>query len=221
MYDLLPEGMELISSKEQIAESLNIPQLYQGFYDIEYNQVSTKEKLIEYMEPEVVIIKNWKNTNRTMLKIIVTLKKPLYTFYQSYAAQIRFTYDYSISYDEYLDKGNVWENIVYTKFLPTQTNGHTFKTAFSSSVSSVKDNGALDKAAVDINENGNINDEYAYKKINIVMSYVVSTHQDVSKYVKTDKSNYTSKRALASPDSEYTYKLRERSGENKDRKSVV
>lgn len=216
LYDLLPEGMEIASTKQQIIDSLEVPEIWQGFYDINFNRINTKEKLKEFVEPEVIITKNWKNTNRTMLKIIVNYKTPVWTFYQSYNGQIRFTYNYSISYDEYLDKGNVWENIVYTKFFDDQTKGVSYSHSGVSGGKepTVYDNGYLDKDAIDLNENDKTSDIYTYRKINIIMSYVVSTHQDVSKYVKTDKSNYTSKRALASPDSEYTYKLRVRSGEN-------
>lgn len=216
LYDLLPEGMEIASTKQQIIDSLEVPEIYQGFYDINFNRIDTREKLKEFVEPEVIITKNWKNTNRTMLKIIVNYKTPVWTFYQSQSGQIRFTYNYSISYDEYLDKGNVWENIVYTKFFDDQTKGVSYghSSTTGGKEPTVYDNGYLDKDAVDLNENDKTSDIYAYQKTNIIMSYVVSTHQDVSKYVKTDKSNYTSKIALASPDSEYTYKLRVRSGEN-------
>lgn len=46
----------------------------------------------------------------------------------------------------------------------------------------------------------------------ITITYVVSTHQDVTTYVKTNKSNYSTGIVDASCDSEYEYKLRVRTG---------
>lgn len=109
---------------------------------------------------------------------------------------------YAISYDSFLEYGNVWTNYCYGKSL-----GGNLSEGMS-----ISDNGHYDKDASDINENGDTTEKISYQKATTTITSVISTHQDVTKYVQTDKSNYSTGTVKASPDSEYTYKLRARTG---------
>lgn len=72
----------------------------------------------------------------------------------------------------------------------------------------------MDADAIDIDEDGNIEEEFSYAKAQTTITSVISTHQDVTKYVKTDKSSYSTGKVESSYDSEYEYKLRVRTGQN-------
>ena len=210
VYDLLPEGMELTSTKEEIANSIKVKNssyFTNNAYDIEGNIISNDELLIN-TESEVYITQNWNDTGRTKIEIIATFKKPIY-FTGSSATQATgtnsnydkyfyYTYNYAISYDSFLEYGNVWLNDCYAEKIDGQEN-------------SLMKNTKVDE--LDINENGE-KENLGYAKASATITSVVSTHQDVTKYVKTDKSNYSTGTVKASPDSEYTYKLRVRTGQN-------
>ena len=86
--------------------------------------------------------------------------------------------------------------------------------AWGSSISTTTDSGIYDADAVDIDEDGDITDKLAYAKAQATITSVVSTHQDVQKQVKTDKSNYSTGKVESSYDSEYEYKLRVKTGQN-------
>ena len=70
------------------------------------------------------------------------------------------------------------------------------------------------KDTLDINENGDVDEYIRYVNQEVVITSVISTYQDVTKYVQTDKSNYSTGKVDTSCDSEYTYKLRIRTGQN-------
>ena len=70
---------------------------------------------------------------------------------------------------------------------------------------SISDNGHYDKDASDINENGDTTEKISYQKATTTITSVISTHQDVTKYVQTDKSNYSTGTVKASPDSDKVF----------------
>lgn len=210
VYDLLPEGMELTSTKEEIANSIKVKDsssFTKNAYDIEGNIVSNSE-LVLNTKSEVTVTPNWNNTGRTKIEIIATFKEPIYFtggsttqsagISSSSDKYFYYTYNYTISYDSFLEYGNVWMNDCFAEKLDGQEN-------------SLMKNTKVDE--MDINENGE-KENLGYAKASATITSVVSTHQDVTKYVQTDKSNYSTGTVKASPDSEYTYKLRVRTGQN-------
>lgn len=216
LYDFLPEGMELESTKEEIIDSATIPydRWSKGtFYDFELKSLSYEAvRNIIKSNSTVNIYKNWRNTGRTKIEIIADFKDtPIYLLlkvnkYTSGSNYFCYTYKYSVSYDSFLEYGNVWENRVYTEFTE-QPMSENKKLSWS-----IDDNGTYDIDAIDINENDQTDDKICTAKDTATITSVVSTHQDVTKYVQTDKSNYSTGTVKASPDSEYTYKLRARTG---------
>ena len=74
------------------------------------------------------------------------------------------------------------------------------------------DEGTKDAAAKDINQNGNVLEMLLWNNDSITITSAVSTHQDVTTYVRTDKSNYSTGIVDVSNNSNYEYKLRVRTG---------
>ena len=221
-YDLLPVGMELLSNEEEIQKS--IVAVYSRdtdrissslgpnssvnsdflLYKLDGTKVSVSE-LIEIVKNQsaVKITKNWNNTGRTKVEVKVDFSDSPIIFGTSsfkYYIGAMVSCRYAISYDSFLEYGNVWTNYCYGKSL-----GGNLSEGMS-----ISDNGYYDKDASDINENGDTTEKISYQKA--TKTSVISTHQDVTKYVQTDKSNYSTGTVKASPDSEYTYKLRARTG---------
>lgn len=211
LYDLLPLGMELDSTSDEILASIEYRDVSNYLmYDSHFNKI-TMEKFNEILDTDIVIKNNWKNTGRTKIEIEVKFKEPIFLLNGSknsiseYA--IKFNYKFKISYDSFLEYGSIWNNYCYANKLENQENGITLG-------GNVKDNGYYDEDAIDINENGNTEENLTYNKATTTITSVISTHQDLTKYVQTDQSNFTTGRVKATPGSQYTYKLRIRSGSN-------
>lgn len=215
-YDLLPAGMEVTSTEEQIIKSANFEtsSIYwnKGAYATKANGTpfSSVSEFMTFIKNNtyVEIINNYNNTGRMLLRIITDFSDdPICCFsndsYSDYPCKISFSFNYSIPYDAYLEYGSVWENIVYLDYHNRTKNQR---------VSGTQDNGKYDKDAVDINNNGNTSESIAYAKASTTITSVISTHQDVTTYVQTDQSNYSTGTVDASCNSEYKYKLRVRTG---------
>lgn len=213
IYDLLPLGMENISSEEEIINSISLYNHSSKIYDINQKSISNTE-LIEMIKRGATVdfSENWNNTGRTKITIKVDFSaRPFYTWekYNSGGTdyyQIMFNIKYQVSYDSFLEHGNIWENYCYVNKLETQEKGVN--------IFGVSDNGTYDKNAYDINENGDVTEKLSYSKATATITSVVSTHQDVQTQVQSTLSNYSTGIVNAEYDKNYSYKLRVRSGEN-------
>ena len=241
-FDLLPEGMKLTSTKEEILNTFKY--CTSNFYSMvvydkngkQLTQNEVQEILKNGMTLEV--IENHNNTNRTFINILINFEDtPLvikckdHGLWYNSSGLIEFSYNYEISYDSYLEYGNYWENSIYWNYY-NRSNSSFFYT--NNSYSLPKDsNGNIidtfDQDMIDINfdneedwsyfESSSSN-KYAYyytskfsgDTASIIITSVVSTHQDITTYVKTDQSNYSTGIVDVSCNSEYEYKLRVRTG---------
>ena len=201
IYDLLPIGMELKSTEEDILNSLYVKNL-STIYNIDQQKLNQEAlKKIIQDNTSIIIQNNYNNTNRTMIKIRVDLiNNPIYNLDFSYGAYrpvdwISFSYNYSIPYDAYLEYGSNWNNSAAFFFVGNEGRYYNSK---------------IDEE--DINENENTTEKYSYTTDKVTITSIVSTHQDTTTYVKTDKSNHSTGVVEASYDSEYEYKLRARTG---------
>ena len=209
IFDLLPKGMELTSTKEEIKNSLNIEKGNSlRFYDLNFKELSLDE-VKEITNTNVIIIENWNNTGRTKIEIQTIFSHPVYLHNINSSILFKYSYNYSISYDSVLEYGKIWTNYCYVDKLDTQKKGIELLAGYT-----VFDNGSYDSEAVDIDEDGDITDKLSYARVQITITSVISTHQDVQKSVKTDKSNYSTGTVESSLNSEYEYKLRARTGQN-------
>lgn len=221
LFELLPEGMELVSTIDSIKKSAV---LYNGgmVYDRNYekmNQDDFKRLVLDNLSVET--IDNYNGTNRTYIHILIDLEDNPFVFINGYGSFVSFfsiSYKYKVSYDSFLEYGSVWNCPLYAKFYNKIANedkkGFDKGYWFGRGWPTIRDNGINDKDIVDIDNNGNIDELLAYKTAQATISSVISTHQDVTKYVKTDKSAYSTGKVESSYDSEYEYKLRVRTGQN-------
>ena len=219
LYDLLPQGMELTSTKEEIINSLTIGSRA-NFY-IEGNYISTSNIIKNNLSLE--IIENWKNTGRTMLMVDIDFKDtPALALIKNIGGTaltlniFRFQYNYAVSYDAFLENGSTWKNTIYFNYKNRDIDTTTFLTNKKE-----KDNGTIDSGITDINNNNQTNDYISYSQTSKSINSLISTHQDITTYVKTDQSNYSTGNVDTSCNSEYEYKLRVRSGSNKITKLTI
>ena len=206
IFDLLPKGMELASSKEEIRKSLNIFFNYATVYNLNFEKL-TKDEIKEITNTNIIITDNWHNTGRIKIEIIAEFTNPIYVQYDSSYISFKYSYNYNISYDSFLEYGKNWTNSCYIAKLDKQEKGVSLK-------NKVTDNGKYDKDVIDIDDDGDITDEFSYNRISSTITSVISTHQDVQKSVQTDRSNFSTGTVETSLDSEYEYKLRARTGQN-------
>lgn len=81
-------------------------------------------------------------------------------------------------------------------------------------LNSYPDNGIADKDTLDINNNNQTTDYLSRTLYSTSLKSAISTHQNISKYVKTNKQYYSIWTVEADLNSEYTYKLRVMTGKN-------
>ena len=213
IYDLLPEGMELQNTEEEIIENMSISSNF-AFNKEGKQAFTSRNELLEYVKKHttVKIKENWNGTNRTYIAATINFSDyPLtvvrYNGYVYNGLSVDLIYDWSISYDSYLEHGKEWTNIGY---LQTYYEDNSLIGGF------IADNGSQDKDAVDINENGDSsnNDKLSYSKATKTISSVVSTHQDLQLSAISTLSNYSTGTVPAEYGKDYSYKLRVRTGQN-------
>ena len=195
IYDLVPKGMKVVSSIEEIKESLSVSGWYRGVYDTKGNSCNLRSHVADNIE-SVTITENYKNTGKTKIEIFVNFEEnPL--FFSDSHAEIQFYFSASIPFSSYEEYGNVWTNISYVEKMPNDE--------------AVKYYNAVDDI-YDLNENGLTTDQLSEDVVEYTISYLVASYQDVTTYVQTDKSNHSIGVVDASYSSDYEYKLRVRTG---------
>ena len=189
LEDTLPLGLEITSSEKEILESIYFTGTrYYGNTTIDYKDIlgldgqqlfESNEELKKYLidNTEIIITPNFEGSNQTKLEVIINTENNPFVIvddgdYLGRAIYINCQFDWSLSYDNYLEYGKTIKNTVYTK-----TNLTTSSSGTSGNITSV-----------------------------------ISTHQDVTTFVQTDKNNFTTGTADSSLDSKYVYKLRARTG---------
>lgn len=195
-YDLLPEGMEYenlkLSSCNLNAKTASGIQITKEYYE--------NHSILE-------IIENWKNTNRTLIKIKVDFSDDLVSFVTDDIFYLAYELDVSVSFDSYLEYGAKYTNEIYLE--PMDTSGEDFVVT---DVYYRPETSNWPKDILDLNENGK-NETFVSKgqaTLNIIN--LVASHQDVQTQVQSDVSNFSTGIVDAPSDSIYTYKLRVRTG---------
>lgn len=211
IYDLLPKGIEITSTENDIANSFHLAESNLTAMVKNTNLEGLKySDVINNTTSNVKIIHNWKNTGRTKIEIEAIFKDPIFLFgdYQKIGRFI-YNFDYKITYDSILEYGKSFTNYCYVDILETQKKGVQGGPGYRGWTS---DTGVYDMDAKDIDEDGSTSDYLAYNSSIVTISSIISTHQDVIKYVKTDKSDFSVGKVESSYNSEYKYKLRVRTG---------
>ena len=215
-YDLLPKGMEIDSTPEEMLNTLKISSSsYFSYYFYANGEkvFNTNQEYIDFIKEHstINIIENWKGTNRTKIEWIVDFSDtPLFFTYGGKSSTTRYypyvylNYDSFVSYDSFLEFGKNYTNRNYVEMYQ---NGER-----KAGSSTVYDNGSYDYEASDINENGITNEYLSYASSQVNITSVVSAYQDITKYVQTEISNYSTGIVDSLCNAPYTYKLRVRTG---------
>ncbi len=218
LYDLVPEGIKVTSTSEDILNSEYLDTFSGKLYSPYTKTIINDSDYLEVAKRNTIVnvYNNWKGTGRTLIKISVDLSEfpVIFSTYIPDKHATAFRYNYEISYNNYLELGSTYTNNCYGEFLHKQE-GQSYYTNGSSNLNYMTlDDGSLDSDAIDINENG-ISDEYlAVEKDTAILRNAVATYQDVQVSVQSDLSNFDTGKVETSNDSEYTYKLRARTGTN-------
>ena len=221
IYDLLPEGMTLTSTKDDIINSLGGPYRSNVYYIFDSTRqelsVNAYKNLIK-KNINITITENWNNTNRTYLHITVNLENnPLFIIAKGRDFTALYcSYNYEVSYDSFLEYGNIWTNRAYFEYHNKEKNS-----IFTYFLYGITDGGRLDMQESDINQNGNTTEILGYDSDSSTITSVVSTHQDVQTQVQTTNDNFTVGKGTSPYDEEYTYKLRVRTGQNAATNMVI
>ncbi|MBQ1322015.1 MAG: Cna B-type domain-containing protein, partial [Solobacterium sp.] len=230
-YDLLPEGMELLSTPEEIAASMELGYDEMGWWaDGTFNPINQDsystirdENLNEIRWDEfealcrenltVTVERNWNGTNRTKITVDVDLSEhPFYITSHTDNTQtiwssrlIGVEYRYALPYESLEDYGTNYTNSVYADTIPGDI------TTLDGSYNDV----------YDLNENGSKTDRMTKRDVSVSVSYDSASLQGLTKSVETDQTPFTTTEAVASIDSDYRYRLRMRTGMSKVTNMVI
>ena len=210
IYDLLPKGVNLISTEKEILESITTSGSGSICFVDENGNKFYKNDICDMIKKNasIKIVENWKNTGRTLITINMPFDKPLFCFYYSSNPlniwTIILNFDFSIPYDSYLEYGATFKNIVY---------GEWVSDTYSFTQGNL-DNGKYDSEAIDINGNGSTSDYLVSSTVTTELSPDIATHQDVQTSGASTIDDFNTGIISAEYDKTYTYKLRVRTGQN-------
>ncbi len=231
-YELLPKGMQITSTEEEILENFNIRYLSNiTAYTTNGTKIPGSE-LASYFKSKskVVIIKNWHNTGRTYLKVEIDLvDDPLLVvtgsnFYNTAnRPEAIYKYNWTIPYDSLLENGEVYYRNVRV-MLKNVDNGVSIlngggEFGYYQVDATIRDdngsgtgNSSPDEA--DMDEDGKTTDKTLVRTDKITVLNVVSTNQDVQTSVSNDEYLYDVNETSVERNANYEYKLRVRTGQN-------
>lgn len=204
IYDLLPLGMEVTSTEENILDSFSLNGI-PSFYDKDGNKAfesNNEAKEFFKQHTKIKIIKNWKSTGRDKIIIKIDFKeRPLYCHPGINVSSkiFDFSINYKITYDSILTYGKTYTNYGYNNVF---------------AIGNILKINSLVKDKEDIDEDNDTTDSISSTSRSITISQAVETLQDVQTQTASSLSNYSTGTVPAEYGKEYSYKLRVRSGKN-------
>ncbi len=214
-YDILPNGMNLVSDKQEIIESITSDFSYNNLKLKDGTIFNTKEDLENHIKENttVEIDYNYRNSGRTKISIIYNLNEIDWSYYllNTDFSSIHAKLKVQIAYDNISEYGTIYKNYTYVMW---NNQEYGYDGYITSNLKN--DNGEYDLLASDIDNDGDI-EEKLYVYLNYLdITHAVSSQQAVIKQVRTDltKGKFVEETAEATAGSEYTYKLRVTTGAN-------
>ncbi len=213
-YDILPIGMNLISTKEEITDSIFTGNNFE-YYKLKLkngDKFNNRFQFEEYIRNNTIvdIDYNYRSSGRTKISVIYNLNEIDWSYYledrMQVMSNISFILDVNISYDSILEYGTSYKNYIYTMWNNQEYSYYNSKL----------DNGYFDILASDIDNDGNVSENLECSNEILSITHAVSSQQAVIKQVRTDltKGKFIEETAEATAGSEYTYKLRVTTGAN-------
>ena len=219
VYTLLSEGLDYDDSREiTMNESSRSDQIVKDAKKADGTKYTTTE-YYNLVKNHVThqIIRNWKNTNQTMIITIVNLSDTPIDFRDGrekneyFYSQIEsFTYPLFISKDSLIEHGSTVK--INSSVKP-----------YGSKYVSLDDETLymLHFDTNDINSDGDVTEQlWGTIESNTIITSS-SSNQDLITFVKTNMSNYDSNSAYVSLNDNYSYKLRTRNNNNKITNLVI
>lgn len=220
-FELLPLGMEMLSTEEEILESIDIlPEgsdlRYLFFNSVEEWAANNGEELdIIKKDMHCEIIENWNGTGRTWVHVWFDLGDDRMTVIKhSWISRamswLSYEFDFAISYDSFLNN-NTYKSDVYAMWESSDGVKNMFERA--NEMSSIIDTEAGKK---DVSSGLFNNMNLAYGTDSLVITAMSSSEQGIRKYVSVDGGKtYTDKQVESSISGDYTYKILVQTGQSK------
>ncbi len=218
-YDILPKGMYLSSTKEEIIKSMWPYSFFNSNIKLKDGTTfKNSNEFLEYLRTrlQIDIDYNYKNSGRTKLSILLDLNEIDLSYYLTNWTTITIDYDVKVEvpYESILEYGTSYTNYVYMLW-----NNQEYEYDYRA----IQDNGKLDSLARDIDQDGNTTEELVYFEEVLNITHAVSSQQAVIKQVRTDltQGKYVEGTAEVSPGGEYDYKLRVTTGANRIKDLII
>jgi hypothetical protein len=216
VISILPEGLDIKETSEELLEE--VLQFFQTRHEndkyktqsgIIYADTESKQEFLRN-HLTVDIIKNYKNTNRTFIRIKEDFTDdPLVKTIASNVDSIPLIYaepKYIMTYNDYYEYGGNIELSALGYIINESEEDFVVDVLFVGT--------RREQDLEDYNDNRNTNEWYHKWTTNTTINAAMESHQDVQTTVQTDQSNFTTGKVKTSKDSEYTYKLRVRTGQS-------
>ena len=248
IYDLLPEGIELAATAEEL-ETIFATSFYASS---SYKSVSGSRMTSTFLRNAITvnIIENYKNTNRTYFEIVFDFSDdPLdltytyglleshmanmsdsqvigYNLYQDARIPCQLTFDdwynYGATYSNYI----YITDLNYTKSYDMTINQYKMNSYPNSTFAQLKDNGYLNSTTlvpelVDLDQDGDTDERIGVTGIVSTLGATINTHTSIVKMISSDGENYTKATQTLPYDSPYSYRLRVINGEDNKATNLV
>ena len=214
LYDLVPEGLFVTSTKEEIKNSISYrfpTDTYTKYwvYDREFKQLTAAE-IQEIISENVTveITKNYKNTGKTLIKISSSfVDNPLFIVkretWQSSLIETYWEYNVDVPYDSLIEYGTSYTNEAYLEANEPLLYSHAKEDIY------------------DLNDNADITEKISKESISRTIMSIVDSHQDLQISAQTDDSGYDTKKITTDYSGYYEYKLRARTAQNEIENLII
>ncbi len=234
--DLLPEGISLVSTNEEIKNTIN----FKDFYGVN-NKYPNSKDLTSHLKDYITVetIPNYNNTERTLIRITLDTSNPddLIDFSQViincptkeptvFEWIHRMVFKCKIDYDYLYSHGSDFTNNIYIGDNKNNKNSYSFK-YFSSKYSTESicsdetDDGSIDPQFIDVNNNGDTEEQVIISELSHSFPIASGSYTGFTKQVSTDLKNFITGTGNARNNAIYAYRLKARMGETKSKDLVM
>ena len=232
MYLLLPEGFYTDPQKLVTVSCSNY-----SHYLHDYNsgfikksngtKFNDRDDYCNYVKDHMTtqVINNWKNTNRTLMKVVVDFRDaPLdftdFIYYNpSLLKSLSYYQDYYLPEDFYFyfyyDKENIAE------YNQTRFDIPKYLKPIGVTVPTNTDFEYAVRDELDINSNGNTSEYLTGGNSYINVLFTGESNQDLTSFVRSEDDQYNSDHTVVTANDTYSYKLRARTATNKITNLVI
>ena len=210
--------------KKQDGSTFNVQFDYHD-EDDNYIDVEDSDEYLDYVKNHttVQVVSNWKNTNKTLIKIVVDYSDaPLdfknFHYYNEYfpSGGTNFNLPESHYFNIYFDRENIVEYNTNTFEIQTYIRSLSAPTSIpsNSTYTFVRD-------TQDLNGN-NKTTEYMYNENRTInVQFSTESNQDLMSFVKSEDDQYNSEYTVVNANDTYSYKLRARNASSKITNLVI